>query len=67
MMKKIALASALVAATLAGAYAARGYWWIQELRMDADRMRDLDEAFEDMTDVYYFDEAEDLDSPDDGA
>lgn len=52
--------SALTGAGIADGYR-RAYYWLQDLRIDAARMRDVDLAFEDASDVFYEDEAEDID------
>lgn len=60
-MKKIVLASVAVGLIAAGVGSVHGYWWARALWEDADRMRFLDTTFEDMTDVFYMEEAEDAD------
>ena len=62
-MKKIALASALMATFGAGIGAVRGYWWLRELMFDADRIREIDGVFDDMMDVFFVEEAEDVEYP----
>jgi hypothetical protein len=59
-MKKIALASALMATFGAGIGAVHGYWWLRELMFDADRIREIDNAFEDMTDIFFMEEVDDV-------
>lgn len=51
-MKKIFLAS-VVTAFAAGVGSVHAYWWLQAVRFDADRMRMMDDDFDDMADVFY--------------
>jgi hypothetical protein len=61
-MKKIVLASIIGAAVL-GAASVHGYFWLSSLVIDAERMRDIDDAFDEITDIFWEEDAEeDLDS-----
>jgi hypothetical protein len=62
-MKKIALVSVLMATFGAGIGAVHGYWWLREMIFDAERIREIDACFDDMTDVFFMEECEDVEYP----
>jgi hypothetical protein len=63
-MKKIFLVSVLSFA--AGVGSVHAYWWLQSIRFDAERMRDLDEDFAEAAEIFYTSEAAEVeyDAPD---